>query len=157
MIRKAFEIILVVHMLVGLLLLLICGCGDSERRRIAEQLELSGGVVVADDELPNDRVVRIILRGSKVSDEQLDHLTDLEHLRHLYLDDSEISNDGLVKISALPTIEMLSIRNTQVDDECISSIAKLQSLRWLYISQTGLTQRGIRKLRKALPNTRIVE
>lgn len=138
-------------------IVLMLGCGESEQQRIAEKLASVGGVVVADDDLPNDRVVRVVLRGSQVSDDQLVHLTDLEHLRHLYLDDSQITNDGIAGIGKLSAIELLSIRNTQIDDKCLSALAEMKSLKWLYISQTELTPRGIRKLRKALPNTMIVE
>ena len=140
-----------------LLVHMMCGCRESQQEQIAEKLEPVGGVVVGDENLPNDGVIRVVLRGSKVSDVELQHLTGLEDLRHLYLDDSLVTDSGTKDISQLPAVQLLSIRNTQISDASVESISNMQSLRWLYVSDTKLSSRGIRTLRKALPNTRVVD
>lgn len=140
----------------GTFLSLSLGCQESEQEIVAAKLEAVGGVADADGR-KDGRVVRITLRGMEVTDDQLDHVVGLERLAHLYLDDSGITNDGIKKISDSSTIEFLSLRNTSIDDTCVEAISRMKSLKFLYVSETNLTSRGIRKLQKALPNTRIMD
>lgn len=99
---------------------------------IPGQLDLSF-TAIADDALRNipDGIEKLALRGTRVSDAGIPHLTALSNLTHLNLE------------------------STLVTDDSVSVIASLLSLRWLNITATGITTDGVRRLR-ADPNLVVV-
>jgi hypothetical protein len=72
------------------------------------------------------------LRGTAVTDQGLTHLTDLNNIEELYLDDAEISDAGL-KI-----------------------LARFKSLKRIMLNNTAVTKRGVDGLQAAFSNCEIL-
>ena len=66
-----------------------------------------------------------------------------------------IDDDGAVKLGALVNLKVLDLDDTTVSDATAAKVASLSKLKELYISNTKITFQGMKKLRAALPNTKI--
>lgn len=96
------------------------------------------------------------LRKPHVTHRGLSQLAKLEHLAYLELDEAHVVGTGLEKIQHLPHLQRLSLRKTDVTDAEIEVIAKFRHLEWLSLQDTEVTLEGVKRIRKALPNCRVV-
>jgi hypothetical protein len=145
----------------------------AEDRRRAKRVDLSG--VYFDDELLQLvtalRRVETLHLGFNVSDDAAAALGKLSNLRHLYLENTQITdtgvsaltsfprlrllslgrnvtNDGLVHITALKSLVYVDLASTQVTDDGLSHLASLPNLTKLNLSGRPITDAGLRQLRQ---------
>ncbi len=117
--------------------------------------------------------------GANVTNEDLRHLSNLRNLRHLILEETDITGAGLVHVSRMDRLEILELRKTRlagedlrhlkglrnlrrvdlnrnaIDDAGLSYLAGLDRLEALNLSETRVTDRGLRHL-KGLKNLRSI-
>jgi hypothetical protein len=91
-----------------------------------------------------------------ITDFGLESLTQLVDLRELDLSLTMVSDDGLPKIGALKTLEQLRLASTSISDEGVSHLLKLQKLKWLDLSETAVGEDGIAVLQAGLGSCQIV-
>jgi len=115
--------------------------GDKE---IAEILHLA----------PN--VVEVDLARTKLTDDGLKAIGKLGRLTHLNLNRTAITDDGLAHLADLRSLRWLNLYGTAVTDASLVILAKHKKLEALYIWDTKITPEGADKLRKSLPDTKIV-
>ncbi len=115
---------------------LLAGCGandDPKSREVAEWVLNNGGTLT--------------VVGKEIEVKSLDGLPSGEFaIRKINLNDQEVKDEDLVRISALTNLEELSLFGTEVSDKGIDSIVKLTTLKELEISSTNVTDAGIDKL-----------
>lgn len=129
-----------------------------------------GGRVETDAQ---DRIAAIHLRGSFVSDSDLDAVAALEHLEKLDLSHTRVSDLGLLRLKNLrnvrelnlfyaelvtdeglaavktwPKIERLNFRGTKVTDNTLALLAGKDSIRMLDIGFAEVTDSGLQHLPK---------
>lgn len=142
------------------------GCAsdpDISEIRVIERL---GGRVKLDDGLPGEPVTVVWLMDTKASDDDLDGVARLTNLRELYLSRTQITDEGLRRLSSLaalqkldvvdtaglarlkafPQLEELYLTGTQVTDAGISHLAPLRELRNLDVFDTPITDRSLRTI-----------
>ncbi len=90
-----------------------------------------GGTVEPVDPTPSRPVTRISLRGTPVSDAQLQYL------------------------DAFPGLRLLSLANTEVTDAGLEHLKRLRNLKRLSLSGTLVTMDGMRDLRASNPHIQI--
>jgi hypothetical protein len=80
----------------------------------------------------------------------------MSRLRRLNLDYTNVSDKGLTAIASLPALEWLSLDTANVTDEAVETLSAMQQLRELNLYHTLVGESAYEKLKKALPNCRIV-
>jgi len=122
----------------------------------------------------NGLVTQVNLRGAEVSDELLQHLTELKNVTSLLLNDTNITDDSLKIVNQVTTLRNLDLRGCKisnaglanitglknlatlkltgkgslctVDDDGMDSLAKLTSLRSLALDSLWISGDGLQKL-----------
>lgn len=64
-----------------------------------------------------DKTVVLQMANADVTDDTLDFITGMKHLRELDLSDSQVTDVGLEKIAQFPELQILRLRGTRVTDE----------------------------------------
>jgi hypothetical protein len=91
-------------------------------------------------------VVSIYLRGTKVTDEQLEMVADLPYLDNLTLDETPISDQGYAHLKKLRNLKVLWLNETKIEDNGLRSLAKLTKLTDLHLRDTNITDAGLKHL-----------
>ena len=116
---------------------------------------LVGQSVAADEKLIADPIVEKAVRKSLKKPEGELTEADLEKVIRLDLDRTQITDEGLKEVAKLQNLEGLNLRETQITDESLKDVAKLQKLELLALEGTKVTKAGVAELKKALPNCKI--
>jgi Ran GTPase-activating protein (RanGAP) involved in mRNA processing and transport len=96
----------------------------------------------------------IALSGEKaVNDITIAHLSNLEELEYLMLNDTSISDRALLTLKELPELSVLELRGTQVGDEGMGTLAGITDLASLDLSGTRVTGRGLALLKDLRVNS----
>jgi len=103
-----------------------------------------------------DRLQKLDLSGSNVTDAELVHLKDLASLQTLWLSKTQVTDDGLSHLKGLKNLTWLELHGTKITDTGLTHLTGLTSLRHLEIQATKVTAEGAEKLKVALPNLTIV-
>jgi len=101
-------------------------------------------------------VVEVDLSRTKVSDEGMAHIGKLGRLTHLNLNRTGVTDAGLKHLGDMRSLEWLNLYGTGVTDAALADLAKHKRLKALYIWNTKITGEGADKLRKALPDAKVV-
>ena len=101
------------------------------------------------------RLQALWLQGTAISDQGLSHLHTCRHLQELSLRDTQIGDAGLQVVTHLPDLQFLYLHDTNVSDVSVPDIETLKNLKVLCIPDTKISPAGYRRLRAAMPQTRI--
>ena len=101
-------------------------------------------------------VVEVDLSRTKVTDKGLEYMGKLGRLTHLNLNRTEITDAGLKHLGDLRSLEWLNLYGTGITDAALPDIAKHKKLKAVYVWNSKITGEGVEKLRKALPNAKVV-
>lgn len=145
-----------------------------EQQAAVEAIEQLGGEVLYEYQRPNPaeptlfdpearptlpdafhRVVRVSLRETRATDDDLQILVQLPWLENLDLTATQIAGAGLAHLKALKDLRVLGLWKTQVDDAGLEHLTGLTRMRLLVLDDTQVTDAGVRKLRASLPNADI--
>ncbi|MCH8046725.1 MAG: hypothetical protein IID44_23735 [Planctomycetes bacterium] len=118
--------------------------GQTEQVKALRALEKLGASINYTRGVPTS----VNLRGRKVTDEDLRHLSQLDTLRGLWLNSTGITDTGLVHIERLQKLHTLYIDTTHIGDAGMIHISKLANLSHLYMSDTNISYRGAKLLTK---------
>ena len=75
--------------------------------------------------------VKVYLQTPQVTDADLEHFKDMNHLERLWLNHTEVTDAGLQNLNGL------------------------NQLQYLWLMDTHVTDEGVEKLKKVLPNCQI--
>ncbi|HVJ68844.1 MAG TPA: hypothetical protein VM510_12720, partial [Caulifigura sp.] len=99
------------------------------------------------------RLKFLYLFKTDITDAGLAHLKELPRLEVLCLDQTLITDEGVKSLEALPRLEKLHVHSrAALTDASIESLSKHVRLFELKIGGPGFTEKGIARLREALPN-----
>ncbi len=91
------------------------------------------------------------LRGTQITDDALDHLTDLPKIEKLYVGGSVVTdteptlfharftNAAVEPVVELSTLKLLSLAKTDIGDDAVRQLPKLTNLEVLYLLGTNIT------------------
>ncbi len=144
--------------------------GHRKRLRITAELNAMGAYWVAfddnndlekaafDDRIRSNDIARyktlryLDFTNSNVTDEDLQHLTDLPAIFYLELDGTSISDAGLERLSRIKHLDVLELTGTRVTDAAVRDIAKITGLRGVVLTSTMVTSDGIDALKSLRPD-----
>lgn len=139
-----------------LLVVLTSGCsGKTEepaktaltKEQAIAAIKKLGGSVTVDEETPGKPVVKVYLRGTKVTDTDLVYLKGLTNLRQLSLYDTNVTDAGLVHLKGLTKLRTLSLSDTKVTDAGLVHLKGLTKIENLDLSGTQVTDSGLMRLK----------
>ena len=121
-------------------------------KAVRESLEKPKGEITEAD---LEKVTRLQLGLTKITDAGLKDVAKLQKLTFLGLFFTEITDAGLKDVAKLQKLEILDLEGTQITDAGLKEVAKLQNLWHLTIKNTKITKASMAELKKALPNCEI--
>ncbi len=90
----------------------------------------------------------LIVPKADIGDADLVHLSRLTNLEELVLTGcSRVTNDGLVHLSSLKKMTLLSLSGTGVEDAGMEHIQELDALRWLVLTGSNISDEGLAYLK----------
>ncbi len=166
-------------LLVGLMLCQLPGCGEYEptadELSVAMSIREMGGRVTERGKMH----VEVYLNGTKISDGDLPMLEEFPHLELLNLQDTGITDEGMRHIGKLKNLKRLTLQHSKVTDAGLEHLIGMTSLeeldlvglpitdlgleplhglinlKKLYFDPQRTSAEGVRRLRDALPDTKI--
>jgi hypothetical protein len=120
------------------------------------------------------------LTGTNVNDGTVGNVNVFKKLNTIRLDKTQVGTKGIAQLVGLGSLSTLDVSRTKIDDRVTPIVAQIRTLRSLrlsgtqitdgavehlaqlkglcdlWIDRTRITEKGIRLLKKALPNTSII-
>ena len=103
-----------------------------------------------------NNVSHLDLSRTSVTDGVLSEVKKFNNLTWLNLKNTSITDRGIEKLASMPYLTYLNLVSSKVSDQCIKSIETLTKLEELYLWNSDVSEQGIARLRKALPETKIL-
>jgi hypothetical protein len=103
-----------------------------------------------------NNVSHLDLSRTSVTDGVLSEVKKFKNLTWLNLKNTSITDRGVEKLTSMPYLTYLNLVSSKVSDQCIKSIETLTKLEELYLWNSDVSEQGIARLRKALPETKIL-
>ncbi len=82
-----------------------------------------------------------------ISDEGLVHLQGLSSLEELWLTDTQVTDAGLVHLKELTSLQHIGLDGTRITDEGLVHLRSLPALRILWMANTKVTDAGLAHLK----------
>ena len=143
------EMKVLISILIGLL---IVGCGK-EKQSAGSRIPPPTRAVL--ESLISDPIVeKALLKGFRKAPGELTE-ADLVKVTSLNLGNTQITDEGLKKISQLQQLTTLGIDQTPITDASLKEVAKLQNLNTLYLSRTKITDEGLKEVAKLQQLTKL--
>jgi len=99
---------------------------------------LAGVGAELDAEVAED-VTQLDASGLHFGDAEMRHVGRLKNLRTLYLDDTEITDAGMVYLKGLAELDVLALHGTNINGEGLANLSALPKLRVLNLSKCPIT------------------
>jgi Ran GTPase-activating protein (RanGAP) involved in mRNA processing and transport len=104
-----------------------------------------------------------VFKSARKVDLSKNHITSigisylpLDYLEILQVKFLVLGNEGLLKISDAPKLYHLNICGADLDDNAVDILSKMKTLKKLDISYNRFSQEGVARLRKQMPETKIL-
>ena len=88
----------------------------------------------------------LLSTNQSVTDDALQHLTNLKKLTILTLSHTDVTGYGLRHLSKMHSLEGLDLGHTPLTDEALEHVGKLSSIKWLLLNDTLISDAGVRRL-----------
>lgn len=96
-------------------------------------------------EAQRNRLTVVVLSRTKVTGACLEYLACLPHLRELYLNGTQISDQDAFELSP-SSLETVNLDDTRLGDLGITRLSRAPNLRAVRLCNTQVTDRGVRTL-----------
>lgn len=117
------------------------------------------GTAVTDEgcrHLANHHAMRLLdLRANCISDAGLTELSELTKLVDLRLAQTWITDAGLKSLAGMQKLEMLDLRHSDITDEGLQHLHSLKNLIKVRLIHSRVTEEGVARLQKAMPDLTI--
>ena len=77
---------------------------------------------------------------------ELTFLKELPNLKSLWLDDDQLSEEGVTILRELPTLERLFLTGEGINDATLVLLEELPNLAFLFLQSTSVTENGLTRL-----------
>jgi hypothetical protein len=102
-----------------------------------------------------DKLQKLTLNNTKITDAGLEHVKGLAGLQKLYLVDTQVTDAGLERLKELANLQILSLVGTQVTDAGLEHLKGMSGLKTVFLAGTKVTDDGVKKLQEALPMLKV--
>ncbi len=98
----------------------------------------------------------VFLSGEEITNGIVWYLRYLTNLEKLHIDDTGISDDGLVHLDGLTRLRVLTLSNTEITWRGVGHLGDLTKLEQLRFSQTPISDDDVSFLHESLPNCEFI-
>jgi len=118
-----------------------------------------GRFVLACFDASYDRFYRycIDLSGTKLKDDDLQHLARIHHIRELDLSNTHISDAGVRYLRKLESLQKLDLSGTRVTDRGIAQLNTIPTLALLQMARIQVSDAALERLDAELPYAHVCE
>lgn len=117
----------------------------SHKNQGTKELDDLGVFIFRNNE--SHKVIEISANNNlKVRDSHLALIGNLREITDLSLENTLITDLGIISISKLPKLEWLNLYKTGIGDNSLEKIAQMQSIKLLPIGKTKVTDNGMKHL-----------
>ncbi len=102
-----------------------------------------------------EHIAHLDLAETAITDAALAKIERMKHLVRLDLNRTAITDAELERLAKLPHLRYLNLYGTGVSDAGLTHLAGMKSLRAVYLWNSNATPRGAKALAEALPEARI--
>jgi Leucine-rich repeat (LRR) protein len=95
-----------------------------------------------------DPVLWLTVENSQITDDGLLSIAQLTDLRRLYLGNSQITGMNLSRLQSLQKLDYLSLKQLPIDDEDLARLPALPELKSLGLDSTRITDAGLEHLKR---------
>jgi hypothetical protein len=132
---------------------------EAVRRGRSDQIRLDH-TPVGDEQLDalaglEDKLRRINLSHSRISDAGLARIAGMRKLEQLRLASDQVTDAGLESLKDLKNLRHLHLIGMPITDAGLAHLHALAGLRSLYLDRTQATDDGVGRLVEALPNVHL--
>jgi hypothetical protein len=99
--------------------------------------------------------ITFVNTNGRGSDEALIHFGNLDRLERLSLHGTPVTDAGLECLRGLACLRVLDLDDTFVTDEGLACLKGMTRLKFLSLEGTRVTDAGIRELQKSLPKLQV--
>ena len=97
-----------------------------------------------------------IHKNPKLTDQGLQHLSELQNLASVNLARLNVSDKGLKFLQTNPALNWVNLEDTNTSDVSVPAIKELQSMDKLYLKQSQITEEGFLEIKNSLKNARVL-
>ena len=103
------------------------------------------------DAIPS--ITKVALGGHAIDDIWLLHLQSLRQVRHVVIEGTDISDDGLRYLSDWKRLETVALGpSTRLTDKSLQHLRDLPMLRAVFVNDNAITDEAVRELETAKPS-----
>ena len=92
----------------------------------------------------------------RITDDGLKHLSKLRKLSWIGLSYTGVTDGGMQHLAKLPSLSRLELANTKLTDRGLNELMRIKSLKILNVTGTMVSQAGVAKLKRAIPNCKVI-
>ena len=100
-------------------------------------------------------ITKASFMGSDITDDALYHISQMNSLRELYLQQTQINGSGLIHLSSLKNLRLLDLSKTKINDGQLLHILQLPGLEDLFLYETGVSKEVVEAIRKNKPDLNV--
>lgn len=105
---------------------------------------------------PAKGLKNLFLYDSTVADAHLSVIGSFKQVEKLGLARTQITDQGIAHLANLAELRYISLNGNRIADESVPHLAKLKRLEEIELFETDFSNDGIKRLKEALPNCKIV-
>jgi uncharacterized membrane protein len=94
------------------------------------------------------RITKASFIGSDITDDGLYRIGQMNSLKELYIQQTQIKGDGIAHLSKIGSLEILDLSKTNVSDGHLLHILQIPSLKELYLNETSISKEVINALKE---------
>jgi uncharacterized membrane protein len=87
-----------------------------------------------------DNILWLNLAGTKITDKEMETVSQFKNLRRLRLDNNPVSDAGVAKLKGLENLQSINLHNTGITKNCINDLSNMKSLKRVYVWGTSIRQ-----------------
>ena len=103
-----------------------------------------------------NNISHLDLSRTSITDNVLSEVKKFNNLTWLNLKDTSVSDRGLKNISKMPYLSYINLVSSKVSDASVDTLASIKSLKEVYLWNSDITEKGVKRLRGALPDAKIL-
>ncbi len=97
------------------------------------------------------------LSGTAITDDGLTHLSGMTAIEELLINESNVSAQAVAQlVQKIGGVEILSMSRTEIGDEEMAILAALPGLKRLELQNTKITEEGINNIRRKFPKLKLI-
>ncbi len=101
------------------------------------------------------QLIWLNMGNTQITDSSLIHISKLNNLTKLYLQNSGITDKGIVSLKTLLLLQYLNITNTKISLTGLQQLNGLINLQQLFLYKSNVNNKNYSDLRKIFPNAKI--